>query len=113
MNRRTNTSEMTAFLGGPETVDQLDDRHARYLDLHSCGEMFVAMDGETAVGTTGYWEHEEGDQVVWETGWAVLPFQYPQWDSNPHLGDFKSPASANWAMGARSMVSSARGCTVR
>ena len=24
----------------------------------------------------------------------------PQWDSNPHCADFKSAASANWAMGA-------------
>ncbi len=24
----------------------------------------------------------------------------PQWDSNPHWADFKSAASANWAMGA-------------
>ena len=24
----------------------------------------------------------------------------PQWDSNPHLADFKSAASANWAIGA-------------
>lgn len=30
------------------------------------------------------------------------PFSWcPQWDSNPHLADFKSAASANWAMGAR------------
>lgn len=26
---------------------------------------------------------------------------YPRWDSNPHLSDFKSPASAGWATGAR------------
>jgi RimJ/RimL family protein N-acetyltransferase len=64
---------MTAFLGGPESVEQLDNRHARYLDLQSRGEMFVVLDGETAVGTTGYWEHNEGDDFVWETGWAVLP----------------------------------------
>jgi hypothetical protein len=25
----------------------------------------------------------------------------PRWDSNPHCGDFKSPASADWATGAR------------
>ncbi len=25
---------------------------------------------------------------------------YPQWDSNPHWIDFKSIASADWAMGA-------------
>jgi hypothetical protein len=25
---------------------------------------------------------------------------YPQWDSNPHCDDFKSSASAGWAMGA-------------
>ena len=26
--------------------------------------------------------------------------QCPQWDSNPHCADFKSAASANWAIGA-------------
>src|SRR5260370_14718735 len=29
-----------------------------------------------------------------------VEYEYPQWDSNPHCGDFKSPASADWAMGA-------------
>ena len=70
---RTNTPEMTEFLGGPESVEQLDDRHARYLDLQPRGEMFVVLDGDTAVGTIGYWEHNAGDDVVWETGWAVFP----------------------------------------
>ncbi len=30
--------------------------------------------------------------------------EYPQWDSNPHLDDFKSSASADWAMGARASI---------
>jgi hypothetical protein len=28
------------------------------------------------------------------------PTLCPQWDSNPHWADFKSAASADWAMGA-------------
>lgn len=28
------------------------------------------------------------------------PASYPRWGSNPHCGDFKSPASASWATGA-------------
>ena len=30
--------------------------------------------------------------------------QCPQWDSNPHCADFKSAASANWAIGAAPRV---------
>jgi len=31
----------------------------------------------------------------------IVLTQYPQWDSNPHWIDFKSIASADWAMGAQ------------
>ncbi len=30
--------------------------------------------------------------------------QYPRWDSNPQHTDFKSVASANWAMGAQPTI---------
>jgi RimJ/RimL family protein N-acetyltransferase len=57
---RSNTPEMTAFLGGPESEPP--------------GQMYVIVtdDGYHA-GSIGYWEHEEDGDTVWETGWAILP----------------------------------------
>lgn len=73
---RCNTSEMTAYLGGPETAEQLAVRHGRYVANEYPGQMFVILtaDGEVA-GSIGYWEHAEAGETVWETGWAVLPEQ--------------------------------------
>lgn len=36
-----------------------------------------------------------------ETGVSTDQALCPQWDSNPHFTDFKSAASANWAIGAK------------
>ncbi|GAA1604236.1 MULTISPECIES: GNAT family N-acetyltransferase [Kribbella] len=71
---RCNTPEMTAYLGGPETPEKLRDRHRKYVDNAFTGQMFVILTaaGERA-GSIGYWEHAEGDETVWETGWAILP----------------------------------------
>ena len=68
---------MTEFIGGPETVEQIEHRHERYLAMTgpAAGLMLaiVLADDGTAVGSTGYWEHEEeGLEPVWETGWFVL-----------------------------------------
>jgi RimJ/RimL family protein N-acetyltransferase len=71
---RCNTPEMTAYLGGPETAEQLAARQARYAANEFAGQMYVIVtdEGETA-GSIGFWEHEEAGETVWETGWAVLP----------------------------------------
>jgi RimJ/RimL family protein N-acetyltransferase len=71
---RCNTPEMTAHLGGPETAQKLRDRHRKYVENDFAGQMFVIVteDGERA-GSVGYWEHREGTETVWETGWAILP----------------------------------------
>lgn len=66
---------MTAHLNGPETEEQIDDRHARYLRYAETGEarMFSILRGENAVGSIGYWKVRWSDQDAWETGWFVLP----------------------------------------
>jgi RimJ/RimL family protein N-acetyltransferase len=68
---------MTEHLGGPETPEKIAERQGRYVELPSTGKgvMFRIVDGETgeSVGSVGYWEREEGDDMVWETGWSVLP----------------------------------------
>lgn len=67
--------DMMTYLGGPETPDQIEARHHRYCALPSTGkgEMFVILAGDRAAGSIGYWERAEGDALVWETGWSVLP----------------------------------------
>jgi RimJ/RimL family protein N-acetyltransferase len=72
--RRTNSFEMTEHLGGPESEEQLADRHRRYVEPDS-GRMYrvtLADSGET-VGSIGYWEREWQGGTVWETGWGILP----------------------------------------
>ncbi|NTV39720.1 MAG: GNAT family N-acetyltransferase [Demequinaceae bacterium] len=79
--RRGNTPEMTVHIGGPETAEQVEARHARYLRLWRTGEahMFAiidespALDAPEAVGGTGWWPTRWHDQDVYETGWHVLP----------------------------------------
>jgi RimJ/RimL family protein N-acetyltransferase len=74
--RQANTPEMTAHLGGPETENQLLDRHQRYLQLTDpgAGQMLAVVlpDGQPA-GIIGYWERPWQHGQVYETGWHVLP----------------------------------------
>jgi RimJ/RimL family protein N-acetyltransferase len=71
-----NTPEMTAHLGGPETEDKLLYRHRRYLrqDDPGAGLMFAVVlpDGQRA-GIVGYWERTWRNELVYETGWNVMP----------------------------------------
>jgi RimJ/RimL family protein N-acetyltransferase len=68
---------MTAYIGGPETPEKLRERHLRYCQNDDPGDglMFaiVVGTGRIAAGSVGYWEKEWQDQMVWETGWSVLP----------------------------------------
>ncbi|GAA4480690.1 hypothetical protein GCM10023171_07920 [Microbacterium panaciterrae] len=69
-----NTAEMTAHQVRPESAEELEKRHRRYLRTDLPGAMLVICVGEDAVGAIGYWENDEdADAVVWETGWSVLP----------------------------------------
>lgn len=68
---------MMAHLGGPESSEQILQRHHRYVRLPETGtgHMFkiVLIPGAEAVGSIGYWEKTWRDQLVYETGWSVLP----------------------------------------
>ncbi|MFC8081849.1 GNAT family N-acetyltransferase [Streptomyces sp. NPDC057340] len=72
--RRTNSPEMTAHLGGPESEEQLLTRHRRYVESVP-GQMYriTLADGGETVGSVGYWRRTWRDTEVWETGWGVLP----------------------------------------
>ncbi|WP_439591325.1 GNAT family N-acetyltransferase [Microbacterium sp.] len=72
---RANTPEMTAYLGGPETDEQVRERHARYLRLWDSGEarMYrVDVDG-LPVGGIGYWQTSHDGVDAFETGWQIEP----------------------------------------
>ncbi|MET0735737.1 MAG: GNAT family N-acetyltransferase [Microbacterium sp.] len=72
---RANSPEMTRHLGGPETREQVLDRHRRYLKYWETGEacMFrVDFDG-VPVGGIGYWKVEHDGVPAWETGWGIEP----------------------------------------
>ena len=72
--QRSNTPEMTQFLGGPESREKLADRHRRYLDPEENGTMFLVVlpDGRIA-GSTGFREHEWDGEPAFETGYGILP----------------------------------------
>ena len=69
--------EMTRYLGGPETEEQIRSRHQRYLELGGTGAIFVITVGPEGsredVGSVGYWERDDHGTPCWETGWSVLP----------------------------------------
>jgi RimJ/RimL family protein N-acetyltransferase len=70
----------TTYLGGPESDEKMEARHARFLDLpvSGKGQMFKILDAETgeALGSVGYWETEWRGETVYEMGWGVLvPYQ--------------------------------------
>lgn len=72
---RLNTPAMTEHLGGPETEEQLDDRHDRYLRTWDDrpGAMYrIEVDGRAA-GGIGFWPVDEDGAPAFETGWSVLP----------------------------------------
>jgi len=68
---------MNEHLGGPESQEKILERHLRYLKSWSTDRdrMFAIVVGpqKLGAGSIGYWELEWHDQVVWETGWGVLP----------------------------------------
>ena len=74
--QQANTPQMMEHLGGPETQDKLLDRHRRYLqrDDPGAGQMFaVVLEDGQRVGIIGYWQRTWHDELVYETGWHVMP----------------------------------------
>ena len=68
---------MMEHLGGPESPEQIRKRHQRYLQLPETDHMFKIIlssaSGSEAVGSMGYWQKSWRDQLVYETGWSILP----------------------------------------
>ncbi|MET0932168.1 MAG: GNAT family N-acetyltransferase [Mycetocola sp.] len=72
---RSNTPEMTRYLGGPESPEKIVERQAKFLRLWESGEarMFtIHVDGiPDAVGSVGYWTTTWHDAHVYESGWSI------------------------------------------
>jgi RimJ/RimL family protein N-acetyltransferase len=65
-------ADMMKHLGGPETVEQIQKRHQRYLQLPDTDHMFKILVDDEAAGSIGYWEKTWRDGLVYEMGWHVL-----------------------------------------
>lgn len=65
--------DMMTHLGGPETPEQIQKRHQRYLQLPETDHMFVILSGSEAAGSIGYWQKSWRERFVYEMGWFVLP----------------------------------------
>jgi RimJ/RimL family protein N-acetyltransferase len=67
---------MMEHLGGPESPETIAERHEKYIHLPETGtgEMFKIVDAATgeSVGSVGYWDRDETEGQVYETGWSVL-----------------------------------------
>ena len=74
--RRANTPEMQADLGGVEADALITARHERLLATKrdGLGEfLLVMLPGEAdPVGSVGYWEREWHGETVYELAWKVL-----------------------------------------
>jgi RimJ/RimL family protein N-acetyltransferase len=83
---RLNAPEMTEHLGGPESEENLEKRHKRYVAAASSGivrdpdrtypayifKVVLEPDG-MAVGNVNFWNREWKGEQVYEIGWGVLP----------------------------------------
>jgi RimJ/RimL family protein N-acetyltransferase len=69
--------EMTRYLGGPDSTEQIAARHARYVALAGTGTghmlVILAGPGREPVGSVGYWDKEWNGELMYEIGWSVLP----------------------------------------
>lgn len=67
--------DMMAHLGGPESPEQIAQRHQRYLHLPETDHMFKIVSGSTSepLGSIGYWAKTWRDRLIFETGWSILP----------------------------------------
>jgi RimJ/RimL family protein N-acetyltransferase len=70
---RLNEPDMTEHVGGPESPEKVADRQARYERPDSRQYKIVVDASGEGVGWVGYWDLDWQDEVIWETGWAVIP----------------------------------------
>ena len=70
-------SRRSKHLGGAQSREQIVDQHERYLDTAASGtgRMFkiVLSPATDAIGNIGYWDKTWREEIVYETGWMILP----------------------------------------
>ncbi len=71
---RLNAPEMTEHLGGPESEEQLELRHWRYVAASGFGIFKAIVEPEGVdVGSVNFWDREWEGEQVYEMGWSVVP----------------------------------------
>lgn len=72
---RINEPEMMKYLGGSETIEQVLNRHKRYLELGDKGCMFsiTLYPCLEQVGSVCYWHSTWNGESIYEMGWGILP----------------------------------------
>jgi RimJ/RimL family protein N-acetyltransferase len=70
-----NTPEEKKHLGGPESRERLSKRNCDYARIVIPGEtrMFCIDHDGAPAGSIGYWQKEWQGEIIYETGWAVMP----------------------------------------
>ncbi|HEY3675718.1 MAG TPA: GNAT family N-acetyltransferase [Candidatus Tumulicola sp.] len=61
---------MMEHLGGVESPEQIEQRHQRFLRGPA---MLTIWEGDTVVGSIGFWTSTFRDEEIYETGWMTLP----------------------------------------
>jgi RimJ/RimL family protein N-acetyltransferase len=69
--RRTNTAELTRFLGGPEPEAELAQRHKEYLAEEGAAWVFRVMADGVTVGYAGWWEQDHDGEPAFEVGCVI------------------------------------------
>ncbi|HVX47116.1 MAG TPA: GNAT family N-acetyltransferase [Mycobacteriales bacterium] len=67
---RLNTAEMTRYIGGPPTAQEIRSRHRDYVKY---GYPVIVLPSGERVGEIGYWDRDWQGRTVWEMGWKVVP----------------------------------------
>ncbi len=76
LERMFSDPQVMEFLGPLENTEQIRRRHERYLSgNNSLLHMFAILVGpdKRSAGLVGFWEHESHGDLMYETGWVVLP----------------------------------------
>ncbi|WP_035763198.1 GNAT family N-acetyltransferase [Arthrobacter sp. H20] len=73
--QRSNTEEMTRYLGGPESNEKLLQRQVKNMRLWEAGEahMFTVNTSwsRVPVGSVGYWKASNQNRDIYEAGWSI------------------------------------------
>ena len=74
MERLLGDPVMMKHVGGPETPEQIRKRLERYCSESEVRMFVIVLESEDlGIGSIGYWEREWQGQMVWESGWRILP----------------------------------------